>query len=205
MKSVQELISHAVSNGEVSYQHDKDVILIDPITDTLPPNYCYEIFKPLTDVELETLENNYRSAFPEVLKQFYRVSNGMFLFGRMISIFGMPVWAAKYKQPIAIAFADGHRTPGCPQNRLFFGEYHTDPEIQLFFNTENPTEDMPVYAAIYGDNQVIKQWSSFEDWFMSEHDRLLSQYQNGQHDRIDVVPGVLRDINFRQIFDFSDR
>lgn len=200
MKEIMYLISAIQENGEISYQHDKDVILVNPIADTKPTGYCYEIFKPLSDEEITKLVAGYRKAFPKVLQDFYKITNGIFLFGRAVSVFGVPVWSAGYKQPVSIGFADGHRTKHCPENRLFFASYQTDPEIQLFFEVDRPTEDMPVFAAVYGNNTIVKKWASFEEWFISEHNRLLEQYNNNEYRQIDIVKDVLREIQFHQVF-----
>ena len=200
MEKVTALLRQVREAGEVSYPHGDDVILVDPIPETKPQGWCYEMYAPLSEDDIAQLADGYRRHFPESLKEFYRLTNGMDLFDRQWRIFGMPVWAADYKQPMSLTFADGHRTTHCPKNRLFFAlyQYGDDRQIQLFFNTDDPDVDMPVYAAWYGDNEIIACWSSFENWFIDEHARMLQLYRDGDFTYSEIAGGKfqLRSIQF---------
>lgn len=195
MECIKDIISQVMNQPATKIEEDGEVILSGEISDTKPIQYCYELFKPLSEEEIDRLAEGYRVRFPEPLADFYRLTNGAFLFGRHISIYGMPLWSAQYKQPIALAFADGKRTLLCPKERLFFACYNTDPEIQVFFNTKEPEDNMHVYAAKYGSNKIIAQWDSLEDWFVGEHDKYLAKYRKGEY-RVDDIAGVLREIEF---------
>jgi len=196
LKRVRDIIRSIVQAENAGVEENGRFVLSGKIPGTKPVGYCYEVFHPLAEEDIQKLVGGYRKPFPEPLADFYRIANGMFMFGRNISIFGVPEWEAKYKQPIALAFADGHRTDGCPQNRLFFASYNTTPETQLFFNTDETGSDMKVYAAKYGDNAVIAEWDSFADWFISEHQRYLTLYEEGKYQMVDIVKGLLCGIAF---------
>ena len=196
MKEVERILNTIRTENSITYQHNHDVELIVPIPDTKPIGYCYELFRPLSEQQIHDLVSTYRCHFPGVLMDFYRLTNGMFMFGRFIRIYGDPIWDADYKQPMALRFADGHRTSRCPKNRLFFAHYYTEPEIQLFFNTEECDSAMKVYAAKYGDNSIIAQWGSFEDWFIQEHERFSQMYAEGKYSYCTVVEDVIRNIEF---------
>ena len=121
--------------GDTKTEQGGKVALSGPIPGTKPVDYCYELFQALSEEDIRNLADGYRNPFPKPLEDFYRITNGMFLFGRHVRIYGVPEWSAKYKQPIALAFEDGHRTDGCPESRLFFASYNTTPETQIFFDT----------------------------------------------------------------------
>lgn len=194
MERIQQMIGEVMNRPDVQIEENGEVILAGKIDGTLPPQYYWELFKPLSEEDIGQLAAEYRCAFPEPLKAFYRLTNGAFLFGRHISIFGMPLWSATYKQPMALAFADGHRTKGCPKERLFFAVYNTEPEIQMFFDTSEASG--AVYAARYGSNEVIAQWPSMADWFVSEYEKYAEKYRKGEYEIKDIVKGVLREISF---------
>lgn len=196
MKRVENIIHSIVNDKNAKVEEGGKFVLSGQIPETKPAGYCYEIFQALSESDIQNLISGYRNPFPKPLTDFYRISNGMFMFGRNVRIFGVPEWAAKYKQPVALTFADGHRTDGCPDNRLFFASYNTNPETQLFFNTDESGDNMKVYAALYGDNTVIAEWNSFAEWFISEHERYSTMYKAGEYHMIDIVKGVLRNISF---------
>lgn len=194
MERIRRMIDDVMARKDVQVEENGEVILTGKIADTMPQQYCWELFKPLSDAEISQLSEGYRNAFPEALKDFYRMTNGAFLFGRHISIYGMPLWSANYKQPMALAFADGHRTKGCPKERLFFASYNTEPETQLFFDTSEASG--AVYAARYGSNDVIAQWPSMADWFVSEYEKIAGKYEQGEYVIEEIVKGVLQEIKF---------
>lgn len=195
MKQVEEILKSVSSRNDVRIEEGK-VVLSGAISGTVPMDYCYELFQPLDNEEIQEIVANYRNPFPKPLEDFYRLTNGAFLFGRYIRIFGKPLWSAKYKQPVSLLFADGHRTRGCPKYRLFFASYNTEPEIQVFFDTRETGENMRVYAAKYGENDIIAEWNSFEDWFVSEYNKFEKKYRMGEYSIVDIVPGVLQSISF---------
>lgn len=87
-------------------------------------------------------------------------------------------------------------TQGCPKHRLFFACYNTEPEVQVFFDTRETGSPMHVYAARFGNNDVIAEWPSFEDWLICEQKRYEELYRKGNYRFIDIVDGVLRSISF---------
>lgn len=196
MERISILINEVCSRNDSTIVNDGEVFLYGELRHTKPKQYCYELFRPLSDEEIRRVADSYRNPFPKPLKDFYKLTNGAFLFGRSIRIFGIPKWEAQYKQPIALAFADGHRTNGCPHYRLFFASYNCEPEVQVFFDTREKGDSMHVYAARYGSNEIIAEWPSFEDWFISEHLKYSEKYLNGEYKIVDIVKGVLTEISF---------
>lgn len=195
MERVQHLLDSLCAGNDIKYQENGEVLLVTPIDVTKPTQYCFELFRALSVEDIECLTKGYRNSFPKPLKEFYQLSNGAFLFGRFISIYGVPKWDARYKQPVALAFADGHRTKGCPNHRLFFASYNTEPQIQVFFDTREK-DNMHVYAARYGNNEIIAEWPSFEEWLITESNRYSQKYKNGEYHIENIVEGVLSDIVF---------
>lgn len=198
MERIRQLMADLICSGSVTYDHGDDVILIDPVAETKPTDYCYEFFKPLTEEALAELAAGYSGKFPKPLADFYRITNGAFMFGRHISIFGAPVWRADYKQPMSLAFSNGHRTLLCPKERLFFAAYQGEPELQIFFDTRESGDDMHVYAAYYGKNKVVAEWPSLPAWLLEERKKLAERYRTGDYKMLDIVPGVLRSISFAE-------
>lgn len=196
MERIAELLKKIREESKITPEQDGAVVLADPIPGTKPADYCYEMFAPLKDAEIEELAANYRCRFPQALRDFYRLSNGMFLFGRHISIHGVPDWGARYKQPVSLVFSDGHRPDNCPDSRLFFATYQGNPQTQMFFDTDDPDENMPVYAAKDGSNEIIRSWPSFADWLISEHEVYLGRYARGEFRYVDIVEGILRSVDF---------
>lgn len=196
MERIAELLKKIRENGKITLDQNGAVVLADPIPGTKPAGYCYEMFAPLKDEEIEALAAGYRCRFPQALKDFYRLSNGLFLFGRHISVHGVPEWGAKYKQPVSLVFSDGHRPDNCPDSRLFFATYQGNPQIQMFFDTDDPDGNMPVYAAKDGSSEIIRQWPSFAEWLISEHEAYLNRYRRGEFRYVDIVEGILRSVSF---------
>ena len=110
MKRVKAIIDSIRDSENSKEVENGKVVLSEQIPRTKPVGYCYELFQALPEDGIQKLMYSYRNPFPKPLAEFYKITNGMFMFGRFVSIFGVPEWEAKYKQPIPLAFADGHRT-----------------------------------------------------------------------------------------------
>lgn len=196
MERVSRLINSIHAQNDSKILNDGEILVSGEIPQTKPRQYCYELFPPLSEEDIQRVADSYRNPFPQPLKDFYQLTNGAFLFGRCISIFGVPKWEAQYKQPVALAFADGHRTKGCPKERLFFASYHCEPEVQVFFDTREEGS-MHVYAAKYGSNEIIAEWPSFAEWLISEHEKYSEKFNHNDYKIVDVVKGVLTEIEFK--------
>lgn len=200
MERVSKLINEVYTQKNSQLMNDGEVLLSGEIQQTKPTQYLYELFRPLSDEEIQQLAESYRNPFPKPLKDFYKFTNGAFFFGRCINIFGVPKWDAQYKQPIALLFADGHRTKGCPKHRLFFASYNCEPEVQLFFDTREEGDSMHVYASRYGSNDIIAEWPSFAEWLIREHAKYSEKFGNGDYRIVDIVKGVLAEIELPVTF-----
>ena len=193
MERVEAFIKEVLASEDVTIQEGGEFFLAGPIAETQPQQYLYELFKPLTEEEIVRLAEDYRQSFPQSLAEFYRLTNGAFLFGRHIAIFGMPLWSAQYKQPMALTFADAKRPRKTGKTWLFFAAYNADSGVRLFFDTSEP-ESMPVCAADAKGN-VVARWPSFADWLMSENEKYQAKYQRGEYTMTDIA-GVLKEIDF---------
>ena len=193
MERVEAFIKEVLASEDVTIQEGGEVFLAGPIAETQPKQYLYELFKPLSEAEIAQLAGEYRQSFPQPLAEFYRLTNGAFLFGRHISIFGMPLWSAQYKQPLALAFEDAKRPRKCPKTWLFFAAYSADSGVRLFFDTSE-AETMPVCAADEKGN-VVARWPSFADWLLNENEKYQAKYQRGEYTMTDIA-GVLKEIAF---------
>ena len=196
MERVSKLVNNIYAQNGSMILNDGEIMVSGEIPQTIPTQYCYELFRPLTAEDIQRVADSYRNPFPQALKDFYQLTNGAFLFGRCISIFGVPKWEAQYKQPMALAFADGHRTKGCPRYRLFFACYNCEPEVQVFFDTREQEGTMHVYAAKHGSNDIIAEWPSFAELLISEHAKYSEKFNNGDYKIVDVVKGMLAEVEF---------
>ena len=55
---------------------------------------------------------------------------------------------------------------------------------------------MHVYAAKYGSNDIIAEWPSFAEWLISEHAKYSRKFNNGDYKIVDVVKGMLAEVEF---------
>ena len=169
--------------------------------------FLCELFPQLTDEEIEAYSSGYQCFFPQELKALYSYTNGCCLLNRFISVAGLiapdaPVmsrsggrtpWSLRYVDTICNAkrqkkyWGDG---------KLFFAQYQTEPQAYAFFDCTDPSVIKPVHLSIAGQEEIIKSWPSFDDWFFEEAQLYLNRFYNNDY-RVLNVCGI-KFINFDQ-------
>ena len=195
MNRVRDLVNGILASKEAFFEYKDEVILRDLIPDTKPPLYLHEFFKPWPEEVIRTdIVETFKYHFPEEVQEFYRITNGCFLFGRQIRIYGYPHRTAEYmmvRQPSWLQMENNNLPPWRRKEKLLFASYAPESKIHVFYNTNASGIELPVIAVREGEKTILKAWKSFGDWFMSEYDRYMEMYQNQQY--------TMRDIGNRSI------
>lgn len=180
MKTVKETVEDLMKWGTKEVVPDKyGAKLVCHRSDIAPKAYMHTVLGPLEEDYIQDMRKSYIHTFPEELMEFYRVANGMWLFKidlftKVLAIYGYRHWVYSDDEsiePVDLRFSDLDRPKKCPKRRLFFGAYMLDdPTIRMFFNADGV--DKKVYACMHGSNEILKEWDSFEEWFVTEVERL---------------------------------
>ena len=159
--------------------------------------FLCELYPQLTDEKIEDYSSGYQCFFPQELKVLYSYTNGCRLLNRFISVAGLiapdaPImsrnggrtpWSLMYVDTICNAkrqkkyWGDG---------KLFFAQYKTEPQVYAFFDCNDPSLIKPVHISIAGEEEIIKSWPSFDDWFFEEAQLYLNRFFNNDYNILDV-------------------
>lgn len=179
MKTVKEAIEDLMKWGTEDVVTDKyGARFVCHRPDLAPLAYMHTILHRLEEEYIQDIKNSYTYEFPEELEEFLRIANGLWVFNidgfsDAIAIYGYRHWvdSADSIEPIDLRYADLDRPKKCPKKRLFFADYRVDdPIVRMFFNADGI--DKKVYACMKGSNEILKEWNSFEEWFVTEVERL---------------------------------
>ena len=162
--------------------------------------FFLERFPGLSKEECTSLKKSYRGDIPNEYLHFLQITNGANILGRVLKIAGVGYDPQKYrncKVPDPIQFVDIHRTSFTPHDWLFFATYTQWKNVGMAhacIDCSISSEEKPVYCLPYDGDEILKTWKSFEDWFVSELNRLYLIYQKNSYELIDIVPGVVQAI-----------
>ena len=202
MSSWHDVISSVRSNFSPAIDKKSAAELYFPI-DGLTNSYAYEIFPGLSDSALTELSNNYSLWIPAQYLDFLRCTNGMNLFDKKMCIAGMgydPLLYRNCKVPTALQYVDSHRTKETPKNWLFFAvclDWNGYEKVHVCFDLSSDRNTYTVHCVSYDNNNILKSWESFNEWFCEEHSTLNALFQAQQYEIIDIVPGLLKRLRFR--------
>jgi hypothetical protein len=137
-----------------------------------PEAYLHVTYPALDDAQIDAIDQAIGRPLPDQLRDFYRYSNGMDLFGCTLSIFGL---RTKFErtgdaawQPFSIVAPNVTERPHDAEEPLvFFGCYESDGS-QLAMSSQSRV----VYRCRARTAQTIGQWPSFEDMLVAEVTRL---------------------------------
>lgn len=172
---------------------EADAKLIHPMKE-FRSDYCNydtaflcELYPRLSEEEITCYSSGYQGYFPQELKTLYSYTNGFCLLNRFISVAGLQDTYAPILRNGRTTMSLMRFDNSCNAKRqkkywgdgkMFFAVYQTDPQIFAFFDCNNPSLIKPVHISISGQEEIIKSWSSFDDWFFDEAQLYLNRFYN---------------------------
>lgn len=171
LQHIQLLIEEQASHGEI---REGKVSKYGHIPQVAPEAYNIYMFESLTENQLEQLEQILGREIPKQYKLFLTlVSNGMHIFHRCLSLFGLQEYLDRQHSPqgpFDIAIPNIYERPSnADSSYFFFGSYSYDGSL-LYMTDDTDT----VYYCARRDATPIKTWSSFSDMLIEEIHRLNS-------------------------------
>lgn len=145
--------------------------------------YLHVFHKPLTDTEINDVQQGIPVKIPLYYKEFLKYTNGVHFFSGSLSLFGLRVsWGrdVEERQPFCIKGANNEERPkDAKPNMFFFGFYKWDGSLLFGMSDSNM-----IYRC-QGDNLVVlNEWCSFEQMILSEYDRMSILFDNeGKRDK----------------------
>jgi hypothetical protein len=133
----------------------------------------HALFRPLSEKEIDTLESQVGIKFPDILRQFYRVSNGLNLFSDELSIDGLRGSYARSAdnawQPYSLVEPNTLERPSeATQDEIFIGGYSYDgSRIKLNIKTGKIAACKPDSA-----KDTFSKWPDLITFLRKEYARL---------------------------------
>lgn len=158
--------------------------------------FLCELYPRLTEKEIADYSSGYKGYFPQELKALYSYTNGFTLLNRFISVAGLqdafaPILRDEGRRTTSLMRFDNscnakRQKKHWGDGKLFFAIYQTEPQIFAFFDCNDPSLIKPVHISIAGEEEIIKSWPSFDDWFFEEAQLYLNRFFNNDYNILDV-------------------
>ncbi len=160
------------------------VRLIGHVPHVAPEAYIHQIFEPLSEGDIRDLEQAVQSVFPDSLKKFYLVANGINLFSCSLVIYGRRIGAGRTGddiwQPFSIVIPNTFERPkDAEPHHLLVGSYKWDGSKLVLDTLSGQVAWTP-----RGTVRAVKTWPSFMDMLSQETSRLDSLF-DGQGRKLD--------------------
>ena len=156
---------------------DNGTQLIGPAPHVAPEAWLHLVFPPLTPDQVGELESKIGIRFPDDLRAFFAITNGVGVFcdslcvgGRRTSYVrqGDAVW-----QPFDIVNPNTKERPRfLHRDEIRLGSYKWDGSI-ICINPSGEVMRLP-----RSNRQVLNRWTSFNSWFVTEVQRLVQLFDD---------------------------
>lgn len=149
--------------------------------------FLCELYPLLSEEEVARYSSGYQGYFPQELKTLYSYTNGFCLLNRFISVAGLQDAYAPTSRIGRTTMSLMRFDNSCNAKRqkkhwgdgkMFFAVYQTDPQIFAFFDCNDSSLIKPVHISISGQEEIIRSWPSFDDWFFEEAQLYLNRFYN---------------------------
>lgn len=155
--------------------------------------YLHEIYAPLSEPEIEALEQDAGRVIPSDLSAFYRLANGLSLFAGSLSINGARTDYSRspdVRQPVSLRYGNQIERPaGAPLDAVQFGFYSADPGHHAWIDGSGE-----VYVTALGrPAPKLRTWPSLWTFLGDEVERLSSAYRTCRRrvDALDPLPAPI--------------
>ena len=190
ISEIEERVRRWSNIGEKIY--DDGTILVGHVPAQGELAYLHALYGPLSDSEIEFLEEKIKRKLPERLRLFYQRHNGCHLFLQNLFVYGLRrSWKRSdldlmSRNPFDIYIPAMTTTP-CSLSGQGFAISGYDDKSIVFIETDGSVMRMSSDR----DKQCLNQWHCFDDWLFSEFDRLskfFDEYGNSALGQAELVP-----------------
>ena len=177
-EEVKKLLMEYADRGTQIF-NDK-VLLIGYAPEIGSEAWLHEIYNPLSNEDIQTIENECYNILPNSYKQFLmECSNGLSCFITKLNLYGLSKMSGRsveaVRQPFSIIDANTFRLPdNATKKEFYIGRFGADGSI-VYMNKE--TEK--VYRCDRDDAfKIITEWDNLFDLLISEIKRLSIEFNN---------------------------
>lgn len=151
--------------------------LIGHVPHVAPEAWFHKIFAPISDHEINQLENEIGIKFPEIFRDFLTLANGIGIFSGALSIDGFRTsWARtgdEVWQPFSIITPNTvERLRDSKESYLYIGGYPSGNGYYLYMDVN----DLAVYRSTRRSAKPLQRWNSFPEMLVSETKRLATLF-----------------------------
>jgi hypothetical protein len=144
-----------------------------------PEAWLHIIYSKASNDDIFSLKNELTYGLPLEFEEFLSVSNGLNIFSDSLSIWGIRESYVRQGdeaiQPYDLISTNSERPEGCLDSWVFFGGYSWDGS-SVMFDMKNGIESSKVYLCETDSTNIILEWESFNEWLISEINRLSQMY-----------------------------
>jgi len=144
-------------------------------------SYLHELYAGLGEADVCELERLIAGTLPSALASFYREANGLSLFAKSLSIRGLRKNYSRTSEnrlPVSLEYGNVIERPkNDERSQVRFGWYPIGKaELVIYRDQPDKVFAVPRYSA----GPVLFEWVSFEEFLLTEVDRLIGLYQERQ-------------------------
>lgn len=173
-QKVFQILKQASSLGEE--RTPEGVTLIGKTPHIGPRAWLHYIFPPIDDGEINLLEYEIGRVFPESLREFLELSNGINVFSDSLAIFGHRTTfdrSSAIIEPYSIVSMNLYeRPPNLSKDMLLVGSYSSGDGAFLYMDPRSGA----VMRSARNDATPTEQWSSFGAMLVDEVCRLFELF-----------------------------
>jgi hypothetical protein len=182
LKQADRLGSRVLENG---------TRLIGHVPHVGPEAWLHKIFAPISDRQIDELENDVAIKLPEVFRDFLTLTNGLSMFSGNLSIYGLrSSWERTGDaagQPFSIVTPNTvERLVNAKKSFLFLGGYRSGKGYYLYIDTN----DLAIYRCSRQSAIPLQKWNSFPEMLVCETTRLAALFDERGR-RIDPTQPVV--------------
>ncbi len=160
-------------------------LLICHVPHVAPEAWLHILYKGLGANEMAEYETRFPVKFPNAYREFLRMANGVNIFSDSTAVWGYrESYIRKGEtayQPYDLLLLNQERPRGCPDSWLFFGSYSWGRGSDVHFDTSLGVDNSEVFRIARDSTTILNKWSSFNDWFVTEVERLANLFdENGK-------------------------
>jgi len=163
-------------------------IILGKVPHLGPEAWLHEIYAPLNEQEIKSLELNLKMNLSTSIKDFYRCCNGLSIFSDELRLYGYQKIFTRSieadREPYSIILKNvEERLKDAKKEYLFLGSYKEDGS-QIIYNQLN---GKVVRSERYASKKILNEWENIVIFLESEIIRLSKFYSNGFDKDVDAI------------------
>lgn len=174
--NLKEKITVSVESWKkAGFKETKNGTILIAIDKEISNNFwVHQLYPPLSNDQVNLLENELNHKFPDVYREFLNHYNGIFLFGGHLYIYGRSFLEKGMSheeemfQPYDLIEENEDPPFNIPSHLFYFGG---SPEAIYVIDDEEK-----IFKLKRGSGKKLFEWINFESWLYSELDRLNQAY-----------------------------